>query len=353
MDELTDITKALIYIVDDNPTNITVLETILQKEKYSNIRSTTDPTTVDSFLKHNDVDILILDINMPILDGFGVLRLIREKYSDRHIPVVIATAQSDTVSRIRALKLGARDCLTKPLDRTETLNRVSINLEYRLLYKNLEKKVARSTQELRNANENLLHAHRETLSRLARAAEYRDNETGNHLTRMSKYSCVIAHHLGYPPNQLDNLRFAAPMHDIGKIAVPDGILLKPGKLTPEEFDIMKTHAERGAQLLSHSQSAIIQMAQIIAQTHHEKWNGSGYPSQLSGSNIPEVGRIVAIADCFDALTSVRPYKHAWTVEDALSYMQKESGISFDPHILSVFINALPEILDIKTAYQDE
>lgn len=201
--------------------------------------------------------------------------------------------------------------------------------------------------ELRTANEELQSAYHDTIRRLVLAAEYKDEDTGDHITRMSRYSSLIAKKMGLPKKDVENILFAAPMHDVGKIGIPDIILLKPGKLTKEEFDIMKTHTTLGAKILANSKAPILQLSQKIAVSHHEKWNGTGYPQNVKGDKIPVVGRIVALADVFDALTSKRPYKDPYPVEVAVDIIKKERGEHFDPDIVDVFLDSIDAILKIK------
>jgi putative two-component system response regulator len=271
---------------------------------------------------------------------------------DGYAAVLVLTAQSDTATRLRALESGAKDYLTKPFDRLEVLTRMRNMLEVRLLHnqirdqnKILEHKVRQRTQEL-------METRMEIIRRLGRAAEYRDNETGLHIIRMSKFSEILGRTAGMDADWCEMLLNASPMHDIGKIGIPDRILLKPGKFEPEEWEIMKTHAAIGAEILSGHHSDLMEMARVIAITHHEKWDGTGYPNGLKGEDIPLVGRIVALADVFDALTSERPYKKAWSVEDALGYLLENRGMHFDPNLVGVFEKVLPEILAVREQYAE-
>lgn len=356
---LEDIKLGHILIVDDTPKNSLLLQGILTAAGFSNINLLEGGEFVEEFVKNNPVDIILLDLNMPNFNGFDVLKMMKSQFSEKNIPIIIISAQNEPQTKIRALKVGAKDFISKPVDRFETVTRVTNTLESRQNYlkvlqnnENLEQAVMSRTAELQKTSEQLRMSHRDTLVRLANAAACRDNETGHHLTRMAKYSCLIAAALNWTEEEIEYLLFAAPMHDLGKIAIPDAILLKPGKLTDDEFEIMKTHATKGADMLKGSSSKVISMAEKIARSHHEKWDGTGYPLGLVGQDIPEVGRIVSVADCFDALTSKRPYKEPWPVEEALDYLQKYSGIWYDPTVVDAFIRVMPQVLEIKEQYKD-
>jgi len=346
------ILKAKILIVDDQAPNVMLLEKMLRAAGYTDVTSTTDPREVAVLYRERKFDVVLLDLNMPYLDGFAVMAQLKELEQDDYAAVLVLTAQSDTATRLRALESGARDYLTKPFDRLEVLTRMRNMLEVRLLHnqvrdqnKILEHKVKQRTQEL-------METRMEIIRRLGRAAEYRDNETGLHIIRMSRFSEIMGHAAGMDAEWCEMLLNASPMHDIGKIGIPDRILLKPGKFEPEEWEIMKTHSAIGAEILSGHHSDLMEMARVIAMTHHEKWDGSGYPNGLKGEDIPLVGRIVALADVFDALTSVRPYKKAWSVEDALAYVLENRGIHFDPNLVEVFEKVLPDILAVKEQYAE-
>lgn len=345
------IKAATILVVDDQPVNVKLLEKVLLAEGYPNVISTTDSReAVNLFLAHN-CDLVLLDLNMPHIDGYGVMQEL-QRISEDYPPVLVLTALKDRDSRVRALESGARDFVSKPFDRVELLSRIRNMLEVRMLNKAmkqqnqlLEEKVYERTREL---DETRL----EIIRRLGRAAEYRDNETGLHIIRMSQYSQIIGMADGMTESEADMLLNASPMHDIGKIGIPDQILLKPGKLTPEEWEIMKTHSTIGAEILSGHESELMQVAREIALHHHEKWDGSGYPNGQTGDEIPLVGRIVAIADVFDALTTVRPYKKAWKVEDAVDYIAQNRATHFDPRLVDLFMKCLTEILAIRAKYPE-
>jgi putative two-component system response regulator len=347
-----DILHARILLVDDQPYNIALLRMILKDAGYTNIESTADPREALPMYNANKPDIVLLDLQMPHIDGFGVMEQLRDVEGDI-IPVLVLTAETDPEVRYRALQSGARDFLNKPFDKIETLSRIrnliEVNLQHkRILAHNeeLEQKVRERTTELRDTQLEIIH-------RLGHAAEYKDNETGYHIIRMSLYCGLMAKAMGMTPAEVEQLQRASPMHDVGKIGIPDRVLLKPGKLDPAEWAIMRTHAAIGADLLSGSNSPLIQMASTIALTHHEKFDGSGYPRGLKGDAIPLSGRICAVCDVFDALTSERPYKKAWTVEDAMAELRAGSGKHFDPDLITIFEGVLPDVLEIRRQYQED
>lgn len=346
-----DIFTGKLLIVDDEPVNVKLLERTLAKAGYSNIRSTLDPREVCDLFDAHNFDLVLLDLNMPYMDGFAVLTALHERFSSPP-PVLVLTAQSSQEFRTQALEMGAQDYVTKPFERNELLHRVSNLLGSKLyrhalerLNESLEEKVAERTKQL---NETRL----QVVRRLGRAAEYRDNETGLHIVRMSKISRLLGEALGMGAYECDLLLNASPMHDIGKIGIPDHILLKPGKFEPDEWEVMKQHAQMGADILEGEDSDLLGMAREIALTHHEKWDGTGYPNGLKGEDIPLVGRICAIADVFDALTSERPYKKAWSVDDAINLLQENRGTHFDPAIVDAFMANLDDILAIRNSHQE-
>ena len=338
-------------MVDDQPGNLLLLSKLLRSEGFSRVLETTDPRQVESIYLRERPDIVLLDLNMPHLDGFQVMARLQQIDPDG-APIIVLTAQMDMPTRLRALQGGARDFISKPFDRYEVVARIQSQLEVRLLYRmqrnqneRLELMVAERTQEL-------VATRLEIIRRLGRACEFRDNETGAHIERMSRYSYVLALAAGLGQERADLILNASPMHDVGKIGIPDAVLLKPGKLTPEEFEIIKGHPAIGAHILADNDAPLLQLAELIAFTHHEKWDGSGYPRGLQGEAIPVEGRVVAIADVFDALTAIRPYKRAWSVEDALRFIVDNAGTHFDPHLAALFVEVAPEILRIRAEFPD-
>ena len=344
--------NANILIVDDEPANVLLLKKILEAKGYRNIITTYDPTQTLPLYREHKSDLILLDINMPKMDGYEVMQQLSDKLNNKLPPILVLTAQHTQDFRQRALDSGALDYVTKPFNAEELLSRVHnllsiemANKYMRVQNKILEKKVAERTAELHDTR-------LQVVRRLGLAAEYRDNETGLHIIRMSKIAVVIAKAAGMDDEQCDLLLNAAPMHDIGKIGIADHILLKPGKFEPEEWQEMQKHAQIGADILSGDDSELMRMAHEIALTHHEKWNGKGYPNALKGEDIPLVGRITAIADVFDALTSVRPYKKAWTVEDAVNLIKEESGQHFEPRLVDCMLENLDQIIQIKDKYAE-
>ena len=345
------IKEAKVLIVDDRIENITLIEKMLEIEGYTNVISTTDPTVVESIYLEQNSDLILLDLNMPIMDGYQVIERICEVDPD-YPPIIVLTAQGDRDSRIKALDLGARDFLVKPFDRAELMTRIRNMLEVRVLTKATKNQNKKLDSMVRERTKELNDTRLEVIRRLGRAAEYRDDLTGFHIIRMSRYSQMLALEAGMSAEDADNVLNASPMHDIGKIGIPDSVLLKPGKLEPKEWEIMKTHVDIGVEILSGSDSVLMNMAAEIAQNHHEKWDGSGYPCGLKGDAIPLTGRIVAVADVFDALTTARPYKKAWSIEEATTFLKEQSGQHFEPRLIELFLGILPNILDVRKQYAE-
>ncbi len=341
-----------ILIVDDQPANLTLLQRVLQKHGFENVHTLDDSRQVADTLEAIDVDLILLDIRMPHIDGFGILTMLNERFGNDHLPVLVLTAQTDDETRDMALELGANDFLRKPFDAVEVVLRVKNMLKVRHRYREESSMKSAYAELVDSQSAQLADLLLEVVRRLGRAAEYRDNETGLHIVRMSKVARLVSERLGF--NQMDatNLEYAATMHDIGKISTPDNILLKPGKLTEEEFGIMKQHTVMGASLLVSTRYRLLQLASEIALCHHEKFDGSGYPNGIKGDEIPLHARIVAVADVFDALTSERPYKKGWTVEQAVELICDSSGTHFDPQVVDAFMDVLPKVIEIKNTFAD-
>ncbi|MEH6347853.1 MAG: HD domain-containing phosphohydrolase [Bermanella sp.] len=351
--------SAKILIVDDKPVNVDLLETMLMMTGFSNVNSTTDSREVEAMHDKDDYDLILLDIRMPYMDGFEVMEALSKKVSDDYLPVLVLTAQQDMETRMRALELGAIDYITKPFDSNEVLNRINNILLVRRVFnvrkdqaQILEEMVQNRTAQLQQRTLELEKTRYAIIRCLGRAGEYRDNETGFHVIRMSKSSQVLALAAGLGEKKAELILNASPMHDIGKIGIPDQILLKPGKLEKDEWEVMQTHVAIGGEILREDDSELMGMAHSIAMSHHEKFDGSGYPQGLKGEDIPIEGRISAICDVFDALTSERPYKQAWSVEDAVAFIIDGSGSHFDPNLVAVFNRVLPQILKIRVEYSD-
>ena len=346
MNLFQEIADAKILIIDNEIANVRLLEMMLTDEGYRNLRPLLDPTRIlevfDEFLP----DILLLDLHMPHLDGFEVMELLRPRIAaDEFLPILVLTADIATAVKRKALTAGASDFVTKPFDTDEVLLRVKNLLRTRAAHIRvksqnavLEAKVRERTWELSETCVLLGASQIETLERLAIAGEYRDDDTGHHTRRVGDIAARLATALGLPPDRAELFRRAAPLHDLGKIGIPDSILLKPGKLTPEEFEVLKGHTAIGAAILSGSQSPLLQLAEEIALSHHERWDGTGYPYGLAGESIPLAGRIVTICDVFDALTHERPYKEAWPIEEAIKEIQRQHGKQFDPAIADAFLS---------------
>ena len=345
------IKEAKILIVDDQPANVTLIEKMLDIDGYLNVISTTDPTQVENLYLEQNSDLVLLDLNMPVMDGYQVLSKIREVDPD-YPPIIVLTAQSDRESRIKALDLGARDFLAKPFDRVELMTRIRNMLEVRIMTKAMKNQNLVLDRMVKERTQELNDTRLEVIRRLGRAAEYRDDITGFHIIRMSRYSQLLGLAAGMDEAEAEALLNASPMHDIGKIGIPDNVLMKPGKLDPEEWEIMKTHVDIGVEILSGASSMLMDMAAEIAQNHHEKWDGSGYPQALAGEDIPLSGRVVAVADVFDALTTERPYKKAWPVEKAVEFLKEQKGQHFEPRLIDLFLEILPDILVIREQYAE-
>ncbi|MDD2700192.1 MAG: response regulator [Sideroxydans sp.] len=340
-----------VVIIDDAQLNVTILQHLVRKIPDCEPVSFTEPVAALDWCLQNEPDLVVVDYMMPGLNGTDLTARFRERYPD--IPVLMVTANHETELRHRALQLGVTDFLNKPLDNAEFLARAKNMLALRQSHKNLANRAEWLAEEVSKATVKIVEQERETIFCLARAAEYRDPETGGHIKRMAHYSRHIGKNLGLSAEQQELLLEAAPMHDIGKVGTPDLILLKPGKLTDEEFGIMKQHAVIGYEVLSASSSPLLKIAAEIAHTHHEKFDGSGYPRGLKGNDIPLFGRIVAVADVFDALTSERPYKRAWPIDDACQLLREGSGRHFDPDCLQAFFKDFEQVLAIKDRFVDE
>lgn len=352
-DELNaDPKKSSILVVDDELANIRLLEKILATKGFRNVTCTQDPTEVLSLFQQHNSDLILLDLDMPVLDGYGVLDELNVLTGNNPPPILVLTAQHMQEYRQRALDSGAKDYVTKPFDANELLSRVRNLLEVRIAHNFMQHQNEILEQKVQERTKAIHDTRLQVVRRLGRAAEYRDNETGLHIIRMSKMAVVIARAAGMDEEQCDLLLNAAPMHDIGKIGIPDNILLKPGKFESDEWAIMQTHAQIGADILSGDDSELMIMAHDIALSHHEKWNGKGYPNALEGEAIPLTGRITAVADVFDALTSVRPYKKEWSIEKAVDLIKEESGQHFDPRLVELFLQELPVIIAIREKHAE-
>lgn len=320
-----------LLLVDDEPTNLQVLRQILQDD-YRLLFAKSGDKALELAVQERPA-LILLDVMMPGMTGHEVCSRLKAQPATSGIPVIFVTALADVQDEAQGFALGAVDYITKPVSPPIVRARVRTHLS-----------LVRA-EELRETRLQIVQ-------RLGLAAEYKDNETGLHVIRMSHYTHVLALAAGYSEHEADDLLNAAPMHDVGKIGIPDAILQKNGKLDDQEWAVMRQHAQIGAEIIGEHDSGLLQMARSIALTHHEKWDGSGYPNGLKGEEIPLVGRIVAIADVFDALTSVRPYKPAWPVEEAVALLRRESGRHFDPELVELFLGQMPAILEIKERWAE-
>ncbi|HZI99621.1 MAG TPA: HD domain-containing phosphohydrolase [Gemmatimonadaceae bacterium] len=337
---------ARILVIDDQELNVDVLTRILERAGYLNLRSLTDPARFMHVFSEYQPDLVLLDLHMPGRDGFQILKDLASHLSETFLPVLILTGDASAESKKSALSLGAKDFLAKPFDQGEVLLRIHNLLEARSLYLSLEKHNAELGTRVRERTRELELSQGEVLERLASAAEFRDGETSRHTERVGEISGQIARALGFSSEYSEMIKFAARLHDIGKIGIPDSILLKPGKLTPEEFAVMASHTVIGARILSGGSSDVVMLAERIALSHHEKWDGTGYPHKLRGDDIPVEARIVAAADVLDALSHPRAYRPEWPRSSVLGLIQRSSGLHFDPAVVSALFSAL-EISDRK------
>jgi len=341
-----------VAIVDDNDINLALLKAWVARAGDCESLLFQDSSKGLAWCIENRPDLLIVDYMMPVLDGLQFISRFRAEPGCEEIPVLMITANDDKDVRYEALQIGATDFLTKPADRAEFIARVKNMLALGNSRKKLADKAAWLADEVTKATAVVHAREQELLYRMSRAAEFRDPETGAHIQRMAHYSRLIAAKLGLPKEEQTLILQAAPMHDVGKIGIPDSILLKPGALRPEEFAVMKTHAELGYELLRGSDSNVLQAAATIAVAHHEKFDGSGYPHGLAGDAIPLYGRIVAVADVFDALTSERPYKKAWSLERSVAHLRDGKGGHFAPQCVDAFLGCWDDVLKIHQEYQD-
>ncbi|EKU29738.1 HD domain-containing phosphohydrolase [Alcaligenes sp. RM2] len=331
MNEFTS-PRPTLLLIDDEPANLQILRHTLQQD--FRLLFAKDGIKALELAQRDLPDLILLDIMMPQMSGYEVCRALKADLKTRHIPVVFVTALSQPQDEQMGLDMGAVDYISKPFNPAILKARIRNHLSLVQM------------QELRDSRLQIIRC-------LGTAAEYKDNEVGRHVIRMSHYTRILAHWLGYSSEAADELLHAAPMHDIGKIGIPDSILQKPGKLTPEEWEIMRTHTLIGARIIGQHSHGLLKLARTIALYHHEKWDGSGYPYGLTGENIPLPARIVAVADVFDALASERPYKKAWSVESCISYLREQSGQHFDPQLIALLDKCLPEMLHIKEKWADD
>ncbi|MDP5142855.1 response regulator [Rheinheimera baltica] len=323
--------KQTLLLVDDEPTNLRVLRTVLQDE-YRLLFAKSGEEALQ-LIQQQQPDLILLDVMMPGMTGYDVCARLKADPATQRLPVIFVTALKDEVDEAKGFEVGAVDYIAKPISPAIVRARIKTHLS------------------LVRADE-LKQTRLQVIQRLGRAAEYKDNETGLHVMRMSHYAQVLARAYGLSAQHAEDLLHAAPMHDIGKIGIADSILLKPGKLTVEEFRDMQRHPLIGAEIIGDCDSDLLRMAKVVALYHHEKWDGSGYPHGLAGDAIPLEARIVAVSDVFDALTSARPYKQAWSIEDTMAHMQAQKGQHFEPRLIDLLEQQLPAILAIKQRWAE-
>lgn len=343
----------LVLTVDDSDVNLAVYRGVLARIPEVEIASHTSPLAALAWAADQAIDVVIVDYHMPELDGLQFVERFRGLAGSAQTLVVMVTADTEVAVRHRALEMGANDFLTKPIDRIEFTARIRNLLEVAKSRRQLADRADWLREEVERATASLVAREIETIVRLTRAAESRDGITGMHVIRVGHMCAALGRTIGLPEDECKMLLLAAPMHDIGKVATPDSILFKPAPLTRKEIDVMKQHTVAGYEILKDSESPMLQCAAEIALTHHESFDGSGYPRGLSGSSIPLSGRLCSVVDVFDALTSVRPYKHAWDVEKAVGVLDERSGSQFDPDVVAVFHQSLDEIVQIKHQFVDD
>lgn len=339
-----DTALPIVLIVDDSPESIDVLRSVLGSEY--RLRVATNGSKALEMTESVSPDLVLLDVMMPEMDGYETCRRLKLNASTANVPVIFVTTLSEADSQLKGLDLGAVDYITKPYTASLVRSRVRTHVSLHRHNEQLKDLVKQRTNEL-------METRLEIIRRLGRAAEYRDNETGMHIMRMSHMTRLLALGHGLSENDAELLFQASPMHDVGKIGIPDQILLKPGKLTPEEWEIIKSHTTIGAEIIGDHGSELLVMARMVALRHHERWDGGGYPGGLQKTDIPIEARIVALADVFDALLSVRPYKAAWTLDDALKYIFSQRAQHFDPDLIDSFVQVLPECLKVRETYRDD
>jgi putative nucleotidyltransferase with HDIG domain len=331
--------NARILIVDDEEANVEILRRILSRHGFSRVESTTDSREAAALYVRHRPDLILLDLHMPHLNGLDVMGQLDEIAESSYLPILILSGDVTPEARRDCLSRGAKDFVSKPFQPDEILLRITTLLETRFLYLQIQSQNQLLEAKVRERTRALEEAQIEIVERLAMAAEFRDDNTGQHTERVGHMSALLAKQLGLPETQVQLIRRAAPLHDVGKIGVPDAILLKLGKLTPEEFEVVKTHTSIGARILSGGKFPLLRLAEEIAFSHHERWNGEGYAG-IRGVDIPLAGRIVAVADVFDALTQQRPYKPAWQISDAIAEIDRERGRQFDPGLVDAFLRVV-------------
>ncbi len=343
-----------VVIVDDESTGRTILSKVIENiAEDISIVAFEYPKAALDWIQNNHPHLIITDYRMPDLNGIEFIKEVRKIPACSNTPIMMISVVSEKAVRYEALEAGATAFLTRPIDPIECGTSCRNLLKMHEQHLIIQSRADWLAQQVDLATQQILLRERETILRLAKAGEYRDEETGNHVIRMSKYARLIAEELGLSPEQCEDIEYAAPMHDIGKIGIPDGVLLKPGKLDPREWEVMQSHTTIGYSILSNSQSKYMQMGAVIALYHHERYDGKGYPNGLHSEDIPLIARIVAVADVYDALVSVRPYKPAWPIEEAVEYLQKQAGTQLEPKCVEAFCKRLSDVATIQANYADD
>ena len=333
-----------VMIVDDEELNIMILEELVSSQNHK-VTAFENPLDALDYVKSNEPDIVLIDYMMPEMDGIELTKHIKVQYPDM-IVVMITAAGEQKDLKIQALEAGVTDFLLKPIETIEVQLRLRNLAELRYSKKIMKKYNKNLEEDVRKATEQILEGYHEALQIISNAAEYRDPETSNHINRVAHYSKLIGEKLGLSSEEQEIIFYASPLHDVGKIAIPDAILLKPGKLTDEEFDIMRTHSLSGFEILKDAKNPYLKAGAEIALSHHERYDGNGYPNKVRGEDIHLYSRVTAVADVFDALTSSRPYKEAWPFEKAIQLIESEKGGHFDPVIVSLFVENIDQIQEI-------
>jgi len=340
-----------ILLCDDEVMNRKVASKILKKEGFEVVEAENGAEALE-ILKHEKFDLILMDLMMPVMDGYEATKIIKSDENLLNIPLIVISALSDKSAVTKALELGANEYVTKPFDIIEFRLRIKNAIKLGSYHTLLEEEVSKKTGELQDALREVIKSEKDIVSILGKTAEFRDNETSAHTLRVGEMAALIAQKFGWSSAEVELMRLAAPMHDMGKVGIADKILLKPGKLDENEFAIMKTHAKIGHTILSQKDTPLLHLAAEIAYTHHEKYDGSGYPKGLSGDAIPLSGAIVSVVDVFDALLSERPYKKAFSLEKTLEIITNDSGGHFHPEVVEHFLNSIDEILKIRDSLQD-
>jgi len=365
---------AKVMIVDDEPVNIDIVQAYLENEGFKKFLTTTESTTTLSMIRKKRPDLVLLDIKMPRISGLEILEAMRKDPDIAKTPVIILTASNAPEVKLEALRLGASDFLSKPVDPSELMLRLENVLAVKAYQDHLAQYSERLEKQVQLRTQELVRSRQEAIYCLARAGEYRDDDTGHHVTRVGQYAALIATELGFPKPAIELIEQAAQLHDVGKIGIPDSVLHKPGKLDPHEFELiqehcgigrkiinplsheesirLKSHTSVGMQIMGSTTSPVLKLAAVIAATHHEKWDGSGYPLGLKGEKIPIEGRITAVADVFDALSTKRCYKEAISLDECFQIIRDSAGTHFDPAVVRAFERRRFDIIDIYNTYSD-